>query len=172
MTDPPIRLVEHFVRRKLQALTALHLPDNRQSVPVGRPIGPFDVFPDLARSAADQGYPRERAGIKELRSGVTPKRKRHSARRGDGQNVGSRRSQLLRLRALRPSREKFEWLPFPSSAVNDCLPIGSKTRGVDNATTEGERVVDRKRSLRWTLKQEHSHGETGNERNSGSHQRR
>src|SRR2546425_2107443 len=172
MTDPPIRLVEHFVRRKLQALTALHLPDNRQSVSVGRPIGPFDVLPDLPWSAPDQRHPRQRAGIKELRSGVTSKRKSHFARSGDGQNVGSRRSQLLRLRALGSSREQFEWLSFPSRAVNDCLPVGSKTRGVDNATTEGERVVDRKRSLRWTLKQEHSHGNTGNERNSGSHQRR
>src|SRR5690348_13309207 len=105
MTDPSIRLVEHFVRWKLQALTAFHLADNRQGVSVGRPIGPFDVLPDLPRSAADQGHPRQGAGIKKLRSGVTSERKRHFARSGDSQNVSSRWPQLLRLRALRPSRE-------------------------------------------------------------------
>src|SRR5207237_10773821 len=130
------------------------------------PIRPFDVFPDLARSAADQGYPRERASVKELRSGVTSKRKSHFARSGDGQNVGSRRSQLLRLRALGSSREQFEWLSFPSRAVNDCIPVPSTTRGVDNATTEGERVVDRKIRLRWTLKREQSYGNTIIERKS------
>ena len=163
MTDPSICLVKHFVWRKLQALTTFHLPDDRQGTSVGRPIRPFNILPNLPRSPADQRHSRERAGIKELRSGVTSERECHLARNGDGQNVGSRRPQLLRLRALRSSCEQFEWLAFPGSAVDDCFPVRGKTRGVDNATTERQRVVDRKRNLHGTVKQEHSCGQADNE---------
>src|SRR2546427_7374109 len=45
---------------------------------------------------------------------------------------------------------------LPSSAVNDRLPVGSKTRGVDNATTESERVIDREDRKSTRLNSSHS----------------
>src|SRR5262249_61827123 len=61
--DPPGRLVEDLADWDLEPVLSADLVDDREGLPVGRPVGFGDVLEDLPRRSAGERYRREGAGV-------------------------------------------------------------------------------------------------------------
>ena len=135
---PARRFVQHFSNRVLDAVAVSRLVSHGEALSIRRPIGVLHVFEDLARRAAGQRDPRQRADRLETEHEVTIERDRQLAAGRDREDRRARESQRARFRAVGPRRGDVEGKPLPGSCVDDRLGVGSKPGGLDGATRVGQ----------------------------------
>src|SRR6185369_2384354 len=107
MSNPTAGLVEHFADWILQTVTSVDIANNGQRGAIWRPVGPLNLFHDLAWCAAANGGACQRPHVYPSSGRSSFEQYRHLSLRRDRHDLRLWKAYGARLRGLRPSGKNF-----------------------------------------------------------------
>src|SRR6185369_17044447 len=127
MPDPAASLIEHFPWRILQAVAAAYVPDGSYIVSVRPPVCPLDLVYDLTRRTARKRRSRQRSHADPRTNRMVVQQDSHFAARRDRHELGAAHAQGAGFRTLWAGSKHFHRISLPGGAVQNGLPIRSKS---------------------------------------------
>ena len=116
----------------------VRVPDDREILPIGRPVGIDDLLGDPARGATGEGYSRQRSRRHPTAEQSPSERDGELSPRGDRQDIGVRQADRASVGSAGAGHEDLEWIPLPGGAVHD-RPVGREASSTDPSPTERDR---------------------------------
>ena len=150
VADPTVGFVQDFAGGILEPVLAGVHPDDREALPIRRPVGPEDLFQNVAwGGAAGHRELGERSDPLEAGAGgVSVHGDGHFSGLRDREDFGAREAERPRFGTLGPADEDLHGLSVPGRRVDDGLPVRSEPRREDLAAAVCELTEGRRRTVR------------------------
>src|SRR5262249_18372748 len=127
-SDPAASLIDPFSDRIFEMVPTLDPPNDREILPVRRPIGGIGSLKELpGSSSSGRVRPGQRSRSLELRRNLAFQRDSEVPRGRDGEDIGARNAERPRLGAFGGGNEERRRPSFPGAPVQHRLPAATQS---------------------------------------------